>query len=69
MDKEQALRRLAVLAARRLHLDAEINGLVAMLKSPDLDGRCEATWTEVGNALGITRQAAQQRYSGFSWAG
>lgn len=67
--RQDALKKLRVRVQEMWNLESEIDGLVAVLKSPDFDGRCLATWTEVGEALGISRQAAQQRYSGFSWAG
>lgn len=69
MTKTQMLSRLAALVARRESLETEIDGLVDLLKSPDMTGQCEATWQEVATALGVTRQAAQQRYRHHSWAG
>lgn len=68
-EKQKMLRRLTVLAERRRNLRKEIDGVVFMLKSPGLDGHCLATWTEVGQALGVTRQVAQRTYREFSWAG
>lgn len=69
MDKTAALRRLAALVARRSALDAEIDGVVSLLRSPAMDATCEATWQEVGDALGVTKQAAQKAYRHLSWAG
>jgi len=68
MTKQKTLERLAELAARRSALEAEIEGVVQLLRSPGMDGHCEATWQEVATALGVTRQAAQQHYRYLSWA-
>lgn len=66
-ETQTALTKLARLAAQRRNLDTEIDGVVAMLKTPALDGYCAATWEQVGAALGVTRQSAQERYRTFSW--
>lgn len=52
-------------AANETMLAAEkrVHDAVAILRSPDSNGWCLASWQEVGDALGISRQAAQQRYS------
>jgi len=63
------LNQLERLAHRRALLEEEIDGLVAMLRSMGLDHQCAATWQQVGDALGVTKQAAQQAYSYLSWAG
>lgn len=67
MNKTQCLERLRHLHRRREHLETEIDGLVALLRSPGTDGMCEATWAEIGEALGLTKQGAQMAYRGLSW--
>lgn len=64
------LARLEALARRRVALEYEIDGLVALLRTEALmaeadgpESRWEVSWTDIGDALGITRQAAQQLYS------
>jgi hypothetical protein len=59
---QQKLSRLAALADQRRHLNQEIDALVLMLRSPDMDGACEASWQEVGEALGVTKQSAHRMY-------
>lgn len=36
---------------------------VAMLRAEDLDGSCLGSWEAIASQLGITRQAAQQRFN------
>lgn len=52
-------------AANETLLAAEkrVNDAVSILRSPDVNGYCLASWQEVGDALGVSRQAAQQRYN------
>jgi hypothetical protein len=71
MDKEKMLDQLARLAARRQALDAEVDGLVGMLRQEefqyDAESRrwyAETSWQEIGDALGVSRQAAHQLYRG-----
>lgn len=59
---EDALRRLSVLADSSRRLNNEIDHLVLMLRSPDLHGGCAASWQEVADALGVTRQSAWRSY-------
>lgn len=64
-----ALERLARLAQERRDLQTEIDGLVALVRSPDLDGYAAVTLQAVADALGVTRQAVQKRYRHLSWGG
>lgn len=57
------LAELHAMNVRLENLQTAVNDGVATLRSPDTEGWCLATWDEVGAALGISRQAAQQRYS------
>lgn len=63
MNTQQKLNKLRALALKLMLTQKEIEDLVAVLRSPDMDGYCEASWSEVGEALGITKQGAQQHYS------
>lgn len=58
----RSLERLSVFADRRSSLNQAIDDLVLALRSPDMDGRCAASWQEVADALGVTRQAAWRMY-------
>lgn len=69
MDTKKKIDRLAALVARRSALEAEIDGLVCMLRSPGLDGKCEATWKQIADVLNVTPQAVQQQYRFLSWGG
>ena len=40
-----------------------VDDAIAMLRSPDVDGYCIASWSEIAEALGMTKQGAQQRYN------
>jgi hypothetical protein len=69
MNTDKMLDRLEVLAKRRIALEAEIDGLVGMLRAEefayDAESRrwvADCTWSEIGDALGISRQAAHQLY-------
>lgn len=61
-DIEAALRRLSVLADSRRHVNAEIDVLVLALRSPNFDGECAASWQELGDALGVTKQTVWRSY-------
>lgn len=60
MLKELMASHLAVQRAEQRLKDA-----VCMARASDLDGHCALSWHEIGNALMITKQAAQQRFSQF----
>lgn len=55
-------RRLVVLAQRRRDLQQEIRDTVAMARADDLDGKPMMMWWEIAHNLGVSKQAAQQRY-------
>lgn len=40
-----------------------VDDAVAMLRSPDSEGYCLASWQEIADALHLSRQGAQQRYA------
>lgn len=67
MNKQAALHQLKVAESKRRQLQARIDELVAVLRTPDMDGKTMATWAEVAEPLGITRQSAQARYRIHSW--
>lgn len=63
--------RLEALAKRRTALEQEIDGLVAVCRQGGFSysgdrkrWEAEVSWAEIGDALGVSRQAAQQLYSG-----
>jgi len=58
----RSLSKLAALKGRQQHIESEIAGIVGVLMSPDTQGVTETTWEEIGSALGVSRQAAWQRY-------
>lgn len=58
----EALAELAQLEEARAQATLLVDQLVLLLRSPDLDGFCPCSWSEIADALGVTRQAAQQRY-------
>lgn len=61
-ETNKALERLSALADRRSAVDDEMTDLVLMLRSPDLVGTCAASWQEVADALGVSRQSAWRMY-------
>lgn len=56
---------LAEMAGLRAELEEAFSVAVAGLRHDDA---APASWTEIGDALGITRQAAQKRYGGVGGA-
>lgn len=69
IDKAKGLKKLRDAGYRRKWLLADIDQTVRMLRTPGLDGHCEATWKEIADALEVTPQAVQKRYSDLSWQG
>lgn len=61
-ETERALERLSVLADSRSRLTDEMTHLVLMLRSPDFEGGCAASWQDVAGALKVSRQAAWRMY-------
>jgi hypothetical protein len=57
MLKEMMAAAVALQKAQQRVKDA-----VAMGRASDLEGHCALSWEEIGRALGVTKQAAQQRY-------
>jgi ATP-dependent Clp protease ATP-binding subunit ClpX len=55
-DDEGLLRRLAPAAGRVAAADAGLRGLVDLLRSR------EVSWARIGEALGVSRQAAWERF-------
>lgn len=62
MNTQEKLALLKQKAAQRKMLTQWIDEAVLALRSPDMDGFCEASWQEVADALGVTRQAAWRMY-------
>ncbi len=56
MDNREALYALEAVKAAQAGLDIIARQAVAMARQDD------ETWAEIGQSLGVTRQAAQQRY-------
>lgn len=63
-EVNRCLRQLAKLANQRDAIDVRIRNAVGMLRAPTLDYDAEVSWTLIGGALGVTRQAAQQHFGG-----
>lgn len=63
-DPLNALNKLAHLAQQRVLLEQQMADLVGVLRSPNTEGYCDASWADIGSAIGTSRQAAQQR---FGW--
>lgn len=64
-DIDKAHRRIGKLVQQRRLAKQEIDALVLLLRSPGLDGACSSSWQDIGDALSITRQAAQQYYDRY----
>lgn len=47
---------------QRAFAAARVDDAVSILRSPDADGWCLASWQEIADALGITKQGAMARY-------
>lgn len=66
MDEEKKLKAmLSDLAAgerKRRLAEQAVDDLVGMLRAEALDGTCLGSWEAIGSALGITKQAAHQRF-------
>lgn len=56
------LKYLSALAESRRNVNREIDGIVLALRSPDLAGGCAASWQELGDALGVSKQAVWRAY-------
>lgn len=61
-DVEKALTSLSIYADKRRNLNRMIDDIVLVLRSPDLEDRCAASWQEIADALGVSRQAAWRMY-------
>lgn len=63
-DKElaAALKWLSESADRRRLLNQAIDDVVLALRSPDLEGGCAASWQEIADALGVSRQSCWRMY-------
>lgn len=40
-----------------------VDDAVAMGRASDLEGHCALSWQEIGQALGVTKQAAMAKYA------
>ena len=57
-----ALKRLIKLGAQRDHLEAEIAGVISLLRAPDMDNTCAASWQAIADALGRAKSSVVERY-------
>ena len=53
----EALRTIAELAERRVEVDEELTAAVSSAR------RAQRSWSEIGAMLGVSKQAAQRKYS------
>lgn len=60
--KKQTLMKLTALTERQRSIEAHRYSLVRAARAHNLDRQPLCTWAEIADALGVTRQAAQQRY-------
>jgi hypothetical protein len=58
LDDDALLERMVQVASTRDRVDAGVGSIVRVLRLRDV------TWARIGQALGITRQSAWERYSG-----
>jgi ClpX C4-type zinc finger protein len=58
LDDEALLERMVQVASTRDRVDSGVGAIVRVLRQRDV------TWARIGQALGITRQSAWERYSG-----
>jgi len=58
LSTDELMERMVVVAKSRDRVDKVVGGVVKMLRARDV------TWSRIGEALGITKQSAWERYSG-----
>lgn len=58
LDDEELLERMVQVASTRDRVDSGVGSIVRVLRARGV------TWARIGQALGITRQSAWERYSG-----
>jgi hypothetical protein len=59
---KKALEELSRLSWERLNLATVISELVVSLRAPDAQGRCDAAWQDIADALGIAKSSAVERF-------
>lgn len=59
---QKMLSELVLLEQHRRRAEQKVDDLVCMLRAEALDGTCLGSWEAIGSALGITKQAAHQRF-------
>lgn len=62
-DPDDALDRLAALVSQRQQAMAEIDAIVVILRSTNLEGTPDCTWDEIADALGVSKQVVWRKYA------
>lgn len=65
--RAKVLKEMMNAAVHLANAQQRVKDAVAMGRASDLDGHCALSWEEIGQALGVSKQAAQQRYGHIAY--